>query len=168
MQTTENEGYNSGHIRLWGAIFYLSSLVFFVLGFCNPIMHTKVLGGWIKNQKIFLSDSVAHFFESGEYFIGMLILLFSIVFPAFKYFFVGAKVLNRGLDSQHWLSKGLDFLNKWAMLDVYVVALVVLNMKMNDKIISTTISLGTTLFAISIVLLMVANTILKKLDLAKK
>jgi paraquat-inducible protein A len=168
MQTAENSDLESGNARLWGGLFYLSSLVFFVLGFCYPIMHTKVLGGWVKNQKIFLSDSVVHFFDSGEYFIGMLILLFSIIFPAVKYFFVGAKVFQRGLNSQHWLSKGLDLLNKWAMLDVYVVALVVLNMKMNDKIISTTISLGTTLFAISVVLLMVSNTILKKLDLAKK
>ena len=48
------------------------------------------------------------------------------------------------------------------MLDVFIVALVLLNMKFDSAIIVSEMESGTTLFALSIVLMMISSFIIRK------
>ena len=60
------------------------------------------------------------------------------------------------------VSTALEIINKWAMLDVFVVAVLILNMKFDSVIIISKLEHGTTLFAISIVLMMICSFVTGK------
>ena len=111
---------------------------------------------------IYLTGSVKYFFAEKEFFIGALILVFTFIFPILKYIFVGFRLINVQFGQTKWVEILVEVVNKWAMLDVFVIALIIVNMKFNTLIISTSIEIGTTFFAISVLLLMVASYILRK------
>ncbi len=60
------------------------------------------------------------------------------------------------------MNTALEIINKWSMLDVFVVAVLMLNMKFDSAIIVSKLESGTTLFAISVVLLMTSSFIAGK------
>ena len=95
-------------------------------------------------------------------FIGLLLLFFTIIFPVLKYFFLFITLLGHKLPRHEFMATALDLINKWSMLDVFVVALLILNMKFDSDIIVSKLESGTSLFAISIVLMMIASFIARK------
>jgi paraquat-inducible protein A len=149
-------------MRLIAAIFLLTSFIFFVLGLMYPIMTTEVLMG-LKTQEVFLPSSVTYFFDAGDYFIGTLILLFSMVFPGLKYLLLLLKIVKIWQPKSNIIKAIFDLFNKWAMLDVFVVALVIINMKFDSILVATKLSSGTTYFAISVLLLVFCTLILSYL-----
>lgn len=142
----------------------IASLVFFIMGFMFPLLETGYGIGPIrlKTDLIYLSTSFRFFFDQGELFIGFLLLFFTIIFPILKYIFLFVTLLGRKLPKQHYISTILEVINKWSMLDVFVVALILLNMKFDSEIIVSRLKSGTTLFALSVVLLMAASFIARK------
>lgn len=138
---------------------YVASIVFFILGMLHPIMKTTMF--LLSKKEIYLIDSVEFFFEEGEIFIGVLILIFTFIFPILKYLYLGAKQLGFRFKGSKTSEVIIDIINKWAMLDVFVVALIIINMKMNSAIIKSTLQSGATYFAISILLLMVCSLWIK-------
>lgn len=143
-------------------IFYLLSIILFVLGLINPILKNSTMMGFMGEKFIYLVGSVKYFYVEEEYFIGTLILVFTFIFPILKYIFIGFRLINIPFGQINWVGNLVEIVNKWAMLDVFVIALVIVNMKFNTLIISTSIEIGTTFFAISVLLLMIASYILKK------
>lgn len=139
---------------------YFISLVFFILGLTNPIMGSEILLG-LKEDMAYLFGSVLYFFREGDFFIGTLILLFSIVFPILKYLVVGLRIAQVKLFKNKYLTIVIDIISKWAMLDVFVVSLVIVNMKFDSILIKTSMEVGTTFFALSILLLMCCTLVLK-------
>jgi paraquat-inducible protein A len=109
-----------------------------------------------------MSTSFSYFFEKGEFFIGILLLFFTIIFPIVKYIFLFLTLLGRKLPKQRFMSNALEVINKWAMLDVFVVAVLILNMKFDSTIIVAEVESGTSLFALSVVLMMTASFIAGK------
>lgn len=147
---------------------YLTSLAFFILGLTNPIMSSEIISGWWSEEHIYLIDSVDYFFKEGEMVIGTIVLLFSIVFPILKYIFLGLETIGfHKLSKIKVLNLFLEIINKWAMLDVFVVALVIINMKFDSILIKTKINIGATYFALSIVILTVCAFILKRFIIKK-
>jgi paraquat-inducible protein A len=138
---------------------YLTSIVFFVLGMIHPIMSTTMF--LLSKKEIYLKDSVQFFFDEGELFIGVLILVFTFIFPILKYLYLGSKLIGFQFKGSKMSEVIIDIINKWAMLDVFVVALIIINMKMNSAIIKSTLKSGATYFAISILLLMVCSLWIK-------
>lgn len=116
----------------------------------------------IKSEYIYLSSSFNYFFDKGEFFIGFLLLFFTIIFPILKYIFLFITLLGKKLPRHQLMSTALDIINKWSMLDVFIVALVLLNMKFDSAIIVSEMESGTTLFALSIVLMMISSFIIRK------
>jgi len=133
------------------------------MGLINPILENSMLIG-LNRKPIYLLGSIEYFFAEKEYFIGLLLLVFTLVFPVFKYLFIGFRLINIEFGQQKWVEVLVEIINKWAMLDVFVVALIIVNMKFNSLIISTEIEIGTTFFAVSILLLMTASFILKRIE----
>ena len=140
------------------------SAFFFVLGFMFPILQSGYGIGFIrlKTEYIYLSTAFRFFFDKGEVFIGFLLLFFTIIFPVLKYIFLFFTLLGKRLPRHQLMTTALEIINKWSMLDVFIVALVILNMKFDSVIIVSKLESGTTLFAISVVLLMASSFIIRK------
>jgi len=149
--------------KLIPALLYIISLVFFVLGIINPIMGSKLFLT-IKRDDVYLVKSIVDFLNEGEWFIGTIILVFTLILPVLKYLFLGLRLLAITLPQQKWVGIVLELINKWAMLDVFVVALIIINLKFDSLIIVTEIKSGTTYFALSVLLLMACSFIIKKQD----
>jgi len=151
--------------RKWIAILLLlASALFFIMGFLFPIMRTGFGIGPItlKQDDIYLSTSFRYFFDKGETFIALLLLFFTIIFPIIKYIFLFLTLLGHRFPKHHFISTALEIINKWSMLDVFVVAVLILNMKFDSVIIISKLESGTTLFAISVLLLMTCSFIARK------
>lgn len=143
----------------------VASLVFFIMGFNYPLLRTGFgIGPFtLQNDYVYMSNSFSYFFENGELFIGTLLLLFTIVFPAIKYVFLFITLSGRKLPKHKAVATALEIINKWSMLDVFVVAVLILNMKFDSAVIVSQLEPGTSLFALSIILLMTSSYIAKKM-----
>jgi len=132
--------------------FLLVSIIFFTLGLMYPILVTKqqVFGIVLKYQEVRLFDSVKMFYESNDYLLAAIIFLFTIILPIIKFL----ELLNRNLTfykTSERVSHILHMLDKWSMLDVFLVALLLLNFKMNSNLIVMRLETGTTFIALSII-----------------
>ncbi len=141
------------------------SIFFFILGFQYPLLQSGYGIGPItlKSENIYLSSSSKYFFDKGEPFIGLLLLFFTIIFPILKYIFLLLTLLGKKFPKHHYVSTVLEIINKWSMLDVFIVAVLILNLKFDSLLIISKLRSGTTLFAISVVLLMVCSFIIRKI-----
>lgn len=151
--------------RKWIAVLLLAaSILFFAMGFMYPLLQSGFSIGpfTIKRDYVYLSTSFRYFFDKGEIFIGLLLLFFTIIFPILKYIFLVFTLSGRRFPSHHWIGNILEVINKWAMLDVFVVAVLILNMKFDSSIIISKLEVGTTLFAVSVVLLMICSMVAGK------
>lgn len=151
--------------RTIALLLLLISLLFFGLGFMYPLLQSGFgIGPFVlKKDYIYIGTSFRYFFDKGEVFIGLLLLFFTIIFPALKYIFLFATLLGKRFPRHHAVSTAMEIINKWAMLDVFVVAVLILNMKFDSTFIVSKLGNGTTLFAISVILLMVASLFAGKL-----
>ena len=75
-------------------------------------------------------EGIRSMFEEGSVFIGLVVLLFSVVFPVWKLgvYSMAAARWSRGLetgDTVRWVNQ----LGKWSMLDVFVLAVLVVAIK---------------------------------------
>lgn len=146
-------------------ILLMISLFFFGLGFLFPLLKTGYGIGPVvlKAEYIYLHSSFSYFFDKGELFIGLILLFFTIIFPIIKYIFLFLTLSGKQLPNHRFLSTALEIVNKWAMLDVFIVAVLLLNMKFDTTIIISDLQHGTTLFAISIVLMMASSFVTGRL-----
>ncbi|MEO1434470.1 MAG: paraquat-inducible protein A [Bacteroidota bacterium] len=141
-------------------ILYLSSIVCFGLGLTYPIMASNTLFG-LNREEVFLTSSIRYFYKEGDFFVGSILLFFTFIFPILKYLFLGIQLAKIKLPGTKLFTIGLDLINKWAMLDVFVVALVIINMKFDSVFIHTMLKPGTTFFAVSVLLLMICSYLIK-------
>lgn len=98
-------------------------------------------------------------FEHDENFLGSIIFTFTIVFPIFKYILLLLSLLITEKEQITRLNRWLSVISKWSMLDVYVVALLLLNMKFDSRIVNMELKEGVVWFSISIILIMAAMMI---------
>ena len=113
----------------------------------------------LKYQEVKLFDSVKMFYESNNYILAAIIFLFTIVLPIIKFL----ELLNRNLTlfkTSDKVSHILHLLDKWSMLDVFLVALLLLNFKMDSNIIVMKLQIGTTFIALSIITRMFATALM--------
>ena len=140
------------------------SIFFFIMGLTHPILQSGFSIGPIRLQQdyIYLGTSYKYFFEKGEHFIGFLLLFFTIIFPIIKYLFIILTLSGLRIRGHHTLSILLEVINKWAMLDVFVVAVLILNMKFDSTLIISKLESGTTYFGISVILLMTCSLLARR------
>lgn len=143
------------------AILWTSSLIFFILGFNYPMLESGFgIGPFtFKHDYIYLGSSFNYFFSRGEIFIGSILLTFTIILPILKYVLVLLTLTGR-----HYrrFQVVMEIIQKWAMLDVFVVAVLILNLKFDSTVIISRLGSGTSLFALSVILLMICSLVLKQ------
>ena len=123
------------------------SIVFFGLGIYFPLLSThKQLIFKFSYQEINIFQSIVMFFESKEYFLGSVILVFTVVIPVIEYIrLIFITILNKKSSNK------LRYLDKWNMLDVFLVALLLLNFKMNSNFLVMQLKIGTTFIALAVI-----------------
>ena len=132
------------------SITLLLSIVFFILGVYFPLLSTKqqVLGIVLDYQEINLFDSIAIFFNDKEYLLAAVILIFTFIIPVIKYIdLITHFLFNRA-------NRAMANIDKWNMLDVFLVALLLLNFKINSSIVVMKLQIGTTFIAMAVLLRM--------------
>ncbi len=110
----------------WLGVVLLATLVLLAFGLFLPAI--KISSFFFVSRELSLFDSVFSFLDAGNFFIFLVTLVFTILFPAFK--IVTGLVLWHADDISgtpaRALLTGLAAVSKWSMLDVFMIALVVL------------------------------------------
>jgi uncharacterized paraquat-inducible protein A len=125
-----------------------------------PLLSTKqkILGIVLDYQEVNLFDSIRMFYNDKEYLLAAVILVFTFIIPVFKYMdMIIRLILNK-------TSQALQNLDKWNMLDVFLVALLLLNFKMNSSIIVMQLKVGTTFIALAVIFRILAITLTTKFN----
>ena len=132
--------------KILGTIAFTISIVFFGLGMYFPLLSTHKQIIWkFGYEKLTVFKSIKMFFESSEYFLAAIILLFTVLLPLVEYISLFFRIV---FDKT---SKALQHLDKWNMLDVFLVALLLLNFKINSNIIVMELKIGTTFIALAVI-----------------
>jgi paraquat-inducible protein A len=117
------------------AAFSLAALILYIPANIFPILHLDVYGAVSENT---VWDGVVKFFQDGNYVIALIVLMASILIPLAKllglFILVGTTFLSfsRGKRTRTWVYKTIDVIGRWAMLDVFVVAIWVAVVKMGQ------------------------------------
>lgn len=128
------------------AVLLLASIILYVLGITTPLMSTKyqILSFNIRNQSVTLFDSIEMFWQSEEYLVAGIILVFTFILPISKYI----ELIARFVTGKKFLTwQGID---KWNMIDVFLVSMLILNFKMNSSIIVMKLEMGTNYIALAV------------------
>lgn len=132
--------------NLVATLFLIGSIVFYIFGVTHPLMSTKyqVIGIRLKSQEVTLFDSIRLFWDSKDYFVALIILVFTFILPISKYFELALRVIT---GKKYPVLQGVD---KWNMIDVFLVAMLLLNFKMNSSFIVMRLEEGTNFIAIAV------------------
>ncbi len=144
-------------LSLWFIIpLTMTSGCFYVLGLTKSLFISEQ---FFVQREVTLLNSIRLLFENDENFLGTIIFMFTIVFPILKYILLFTSLLFRQRDWINKLNSWLSMISKWSMLDVYIVAVLLLNMKFESKIVNMELKSGIIWFSLSIILIMVAMLI---------
>lgn len=147
------------------AFIYFASIICFALALYFPIFSTKtsILGFVLEEDTMRIIDSVSLFWEEGDVFLALVILIFTIIFPMLKYIDLGIRLFFNDLIPKRLVSV-LKALDKWSMLDVFLVALLIMNFKLDTSMIAMKLEIGTTCIAIAVVLRMLTSHFIDTLE----
>ena len=159
-QSLQKAGNFDQRKRIIVGILYLGAVILFILGVTNPIMGSEVLLG-LKTSKVYLTDSITYFYKREEWFLGTILLIFTIVLPILKLIYLGLQILGVHFGKSKTTAHILNIINKWAMLDVFIVALLIMTFKFDTTIVDQYILIGTTYFAAAILLIMLISYLLR-------
>ena len=129
-------------------------------GLVLPVMEVDRF--FLFSDRFSIIDSVVQLVEAREYFLSLVILVFTIVFPAVKLAYAAfvwafVDVSEPGFDRRLHL---IDALGRWSMLDVLLLAIAVASIKMS-VVGEAHANPGLYLFSAAIVLAMVGSNWLK-------
>lgn len=152
----------SGTKKIAGIVALVLSIVFFGLGMYFPLLSThKQVVFRFGYEEMTIFRSVAMFFEDREYFLAGVIMIFTVIMPVAKYVeLIWRMIFNRPANR---IGQELD---KWNMLDVFLVALLLLNFKMNSNILVMELQIGTTFIALAVIFRIATITLMsnRKID----
>lgn len=138
-------------LTILGLILTLATMACYILGAFSPFIEVSKF--WIFTNEVSLYRSIVVLFQTHNDFLGAVIVLFSVLIPLVKF----ALLLGMPLFCKPSLGRRILFraesLGKWAMVDVFVVAIIVVSLKLG-MIVSVQVHMGAVYFSISIVMTM--------------
>ncbi|MEQ9618521.1 MAG: paraquat-inducible protein A [Deltaproteobacteria bacterium] len=111
--------------------------------------------GRIPEGNQYLLGIIKSLFEDGSIFLGIIIFLFSVVFPVLKIALCAAALSRSRLwhtRSHNGVIKTLGYVSKWSMADVFIVALIIVMFKAKGFNFSFTAEAGLYCYAVSAIL----------------
>jgi len=143
--------------RKLGVVTLILSILFFGLGMYFPLLSThKQMIFRFNYQEMTIIQSILMFYEDKEYFLAGIILVFTIIVPVFEYI----RLIFISLSKKE--GSCMIHLDKWNMLDVFLVALLILNFKMNSNFIVMQLKIGTTFIALAVIFRILTIALLTK------
>lgn len=140
-------------------LLWITVLLTFVIGICLPIVTVEKL--WIsKNTFSLLGSLIRLLTEFGNLFLFLIILCFTILFPIAKIITMFYQIKYYNQNWQNRATKILETIGHFSMVDVFVIALMVLLLKLKI-LVDVKIEIGFYVFTLSIVLSMVLSFIIK-------
>jgi paraquat-inducible protein A len=106
----------------------LAALILYIPANTFPILRLEMYGSVTENT---VWQGAVALFRDGDYFIAVVVFLASIVIPLLKLLglllLAAAIKLNigRGKVQRTWLFRFIDVVGRWAMLDIFVMAVLV-------------------------------------------
>jgi len=135
----------------------LAAAVCLVLGLVLPVVKLSRLYVWTDEHS--MASVIWALYSKDELFLAAVIAVFSILIPAIKllYLLAMASLAGEGEAGTHWQRplKHLEWLGKWSMLDVLVLALIVFYVK-SSGVADAAAMPGLYFFSGSVVLTMLA------------
>ena len=115
--------------RIEVPLLILVSFVLLLIALSQPLLTVEKMVLW-KNEYSVIAG-VRGLWEQGQYVLAIILFFFSIVFPVFKLAMLGLLWAARLAEQKrktvlHWLG----ILGKWSMLDVFVVAILIVLVKL--------------------------------------
>jgi paraquat-inducible protein A len=155
--STVSEG-PRGSLQLTAA-FALAALILYIPANIYPILRMHFYGGYSEST---VWDGVVSLAEQNQWFVAIVVLLASIVIPVLKltgllYLVISVRFnLGRRLRERTRIYRFIDVIGPWAMLDVFLLAVLVALVKLGSL---ATILAGPGLIAFSavVVLTMLAS-----------
>ena len=100
-------------------------------------LHYELEKWIIKKGKIpvgnqYLLGIIKSLFENGSIFFGVIIFLFSVVFPVLKIVLCALALIpfhNTNSSRHHTIIKAIGYISKWSMADVFIVAVIIVMFK---------------------------------------
>lgn len=156
----------SHSVKTIAFLLWLLSVITYSLGILLPIMGTKTSVSILvlDYQALRVFDTIQLFWESRDYFLATLILMFTIVFPLFKYVDLLGRVFQGSLG---WMRYVPHLPDKWSMLDVFLVAVLLINFKMSTSFISVHLMPGVYWLGASILVRMALSHLLDTVPVGK-
>ena len=96
------------------------SFIFFSISIYLPIIKIKTV--FIISKDISILQSVFILFDAGLYFLSILILIFSTIFPLLKYIYLFNFIFEINYFRK---SKLMNIISNWSMTDVFVISLII-------------------------------------------
>lgn len=146
---------------IWLILLVLVSFGFFITGLFSPLYTSTRF--YLFSDQASLFRSIILLFQQKEIYLGILIALFTVVLPLVKFIVI---FITLFFITDLPGKKGFEFfttISKWAMLDVFIVAVLLLNMKFDSRIIEMKLGVGIVWFSLSVILLMVSLALLKRI-----
>jgi len=139
------------------------TLVLFITGISLPILTiTKLL---IVSNEVSVLTGLYQLLEEQQYFIFVVIFLFSIVLPLLKLYYLYLLSAKKAVENQNY-SKYLHLMHRygrWSMLDVFVIAMLIMTVKLG-ALASVYIESGMFYFTAAVILLMIITSVMVKLE----
>jgi paraquat-inducible protein A len=130
----------------------IGASVCLALGINMPIIRLTKFVFWSTEHS--LISTVMSLIRDGQFFLGFTVLIFSIVFPAIKllYLLLVSTLPAAAIQQQHRRLRALEWLGKWSMHDVLVLALTIFFIK-NQGVYDATSLTGVYFFTGAVVLM---------------
>jgi paraquat-inducible protein A len=141
---------NSPVVRRLIPFLIAAAALLFGFGVFFPFFHVTKL--WVFGDAISVVSGIMTLFEEGEYFLFVVLTLFTLVFPIGKLALLAVIWTEREHDLARVrrFHRWVDQLGKWSMLDVFVVAILIVAMK-SSSVADLRIGIGLYLFTASVI-----------------
>lgn len=127
-----------------------AALGLFITGVFFPFFHVTKF--WVFHSGVSVVGGIITLFHEGEYFLFVVLTLFTLVFPCAKLGLLAIIWTEREHDLartrrlHHWVENA----GRWSMLDVFVVAILIVALK-SAAVAEIRIGIGLYLFTFSVV-----------------
>lgn len=123
-------------INLLISMLFLASISSLLIGLYLPVISIRqevdllLIEFTLDEQMFSILEGIQRLFFRGHAWIAAILILFSVFFPLAKILLLTIAWAGKGLSGR--LLAGINLLSKWSMLDVFVLAILIIVIKMND------------------------------------
>jgi uncharacterized paraquat-inducible protein A len=137
-----------GHIKYYAIAAFMLGFIFYILGISLPFF--KSTSFYIFEDSVSLLSAIELLFVEDEIFLGSILFIFTIVAPMAQ---LGVSVfaIFKEYNVSTTLLKILYYSGKWAMLDVFFAAVIIIYVRANTSLVEISKGTGLVFFSLFII-----------------